>query len=154
MIRTAMASSLALALVLSGAVVLATAPDKNAPATAADADTFVAKAEKDLADISVDANRAGWINATYITDDTDAMAAEVSARQTELAVKYAGEAAKYLDVQGLSPDTRRKLDLIRNGITLPAPSRPGAADELSTIATKLQSEYGKGKGTLDGKPIN
>ncbi|HWU74614.1 MAG TPA: M2 family metallopeptidase [Sphingomonas sp.] len=154
MIRTAMASGLALALVLSGAVVLATAPDKNAPATAADADTFVAKAEKDLADISVDANRAGWINATYITDDTDAMAAEVGARQTELAVKYAGEAAKYLNVPGLSPDTRRKLDLIRNGITLPAPSRPGAADELSTIATRLQSEYGKGKGTLDGKPIN
>jgi peptidyl-dipeptidase A len=154
MIRTALASSLALALVLSGAVVLATGPDKNAAATAGDADQFVARAEKDLADISVDANRAGWINATYITDDTDAMAAEVSARQTELAVKYAGEAAKYLNVQGLSPDTRRKLDLIRNGITLPAPSRPGAADELSTIATRLQSEYGKGKGTLDGKPIN
>jgi peptidyl-dipeptidase A len=154
MIRTALASSLALALVLSGAVVLATAPDKNAAATAGDADQFVARAEKDLADISVDGNRAGWINATYITDDTDAMAAEVSARQTELAVKYASEAAKYLDVQGLSPDTRRKLDLIRNGITLPAPSRPGAADELSTIATRLQSEYGKGKGTLDGKPIN
>jgi len=154
MIRTAMASGLALALVLSGAVVLATAPNKDAPATAADADTFVAKAEKDLADISVDANRASWINATYITDDTDAMAAEVGARQTELAVKYAGEAAKYLNVPGLSPDTKRKLDLIRNGITLPAPSRPGAADELSTIATRLQSEYGKGKGTLDGKPIN
>jgi peptidyl-dipeptidase A len=154
MIRTALASSLALALVLSGAVVLATAPDKNAAATAGDADKFVARAEKDLADISVDANRAGWINATYITDDTDAMAAEVSARQTELQVKYASEAAKYLGVQGLSSDTRRKLDLIRNGITLPAPSRPGAADELSTIATRLQSEYGKGKGTLDGKPIN
>jgi peptidyl-dipeptidase A len=154
MIRTALASSLALALVLSGAVVLATAPDKNAAATAGDADKFVARAEKELADISIDANRAGWINATYITDDTDAMAAEVSARQTELQVKYASEAAKYLDVQGLSSDTRRKLDLIRNGITLPAPSRPGAADELSTIATRLQSEYGKGKGTLDGKPIN
>jgi peptidyl-dipeptidase A len=154
MIRTALASSLALALVLSGAVVLATAPDKNAAATAGDADKFVARAEKDLADISIDANRAGWINATYITDDTDAMAAEVSARQTELQVEYASEAAKYLDVQGLSSDTRRKLDLIRNGITLPAPSRPGAADELSTIATRLQSEYGKGKGTLDGKPIN
>jgi peptidyl-dipeptidase A len=154
MIRTALASSLAVALLLSGAVVLATGPDKNAAATASDADQFVARAEKDLADISVDASRAGWINATYITDDTDAMAAEVSARQTELAVKYAGEAAKYLNVQGLSPDTKRKLDLIRNGITLPAPSRPGAADELSTIATKLQSDYGKGKGTLDGKSIN
>ena len=153
MIRTAMASSLVLALVLSGAVALATAPG-NATATAADADAFVAKAEKQLADISIEGNRAGWINATYITDDTDAMAAEVSARQTELQVQFATEAAKYQNVPGLSPDTKRKLDLIRNGITLPAPTRPGAANELATIATRLASSYGKGKGTLDGKPIN
>ena len=68
---------------------LATAPDKNAPATASDADTFVARAEKDLADISVDSNRAGWINETYITDDTDAMAARINAVGTEKSVQYA-----------------------------------------------------------------
>ena len=46
------------------------------------------------------------------------------------------------------------LNVLRGGLTLPAPTRPGAADELATIATGLQSAYGKGKGTLDGKPIN
>ena len=153
MIRTAMASSLAIALLLSGAVVLATQPG-SAPVTAADADAFVAQAEKELNDLSIQGNRVGWINATFITYDTDALAADVGARITEKQVKLATEAAKYQALAGLSPDTKRKLDLLRNGITLPAPSRPGAADELATIATRLQSSYGKGKGTLDGKPIN
>ena len=57
-------------------------------------------------------------------------------------------------VEGLSYDTKRKLDILRTGIVLPAPTTPGAATELNNIATKLQSDYGKGKGTLNGKPIN
>ncbi|THD36519.1 MAG: peptidase M2 family protein [Sphingomonas sp.] len=154
MIRTAVASSLAIALVLSGAVALAGKPAAPTSATAADADKFVADAEKTLADASVEGNQIGWVNATYITDDTDALAAQIGAKLTLLGVKYASEAAKYQNVPGLSPDTKRKLDILRNGVTLPAPARPGAADELSQIATKLQSDYGKGKGTLDGKPIN
>ncbi|MEO5939184.1 MAG: M2 family metallopeptidase [Sphingomonas sp.] len=153
MIRTAVASSLAIALVLSGAIALAGQPAAGA-ATAADADKFVAEAEKTLAQASIEGNQVGWINATYITQDTDALAAQVGARLTLLGVKYASEAAKYQNVAGLSFDTKRKLDILRNGVPLPAPSKPGAADTLSQIATKLQSDYGKGKGMLDGKPIN
>lgn len=129
------------------------APTSAAP-TAADADAFVARVEKDLADKSVFAGQAAWVNATYITDDTDALAARTGAQVTEAAVRYATEAARYAAIPGLSPDTRRKLDLLRGGITLPAPTTPGAADALSTIATRLQSAYGKGKGTLNGQPIN
>jgi peptidyl-dipeptidase A len=153
MIRTAVASSLAIALVLSGAIALAGSPADKTPMPA-DADTFVARAEKTLAEASVEGNQIAWINATYITDDTDALAASSGAKLTTLAVKFATEAAKYQKIPGLSVDTRRKLDLLRNGLTLPAPTRPGAADQLSTIATRLQSNYGKGMGTLDGKPIN
>ncbi|KAB2857775.1 MAG: M2 family metallopeptidase, partial [Sphingopyxis terrae] len=64
------------------------------------------------------------------------------------------EAAKYMDVPGLSADTKRKLDILRTGLVLPAPTKPGAATELNTIATDLQSQYGKGRGTLDGKEIS
>ena len=153
MIRTAVASSLAIALVLSGAIALAGQPAEGA-ATAADADKFVADAERKLAQASVENNQINWVNATNITDDTDALAARDNAKLTLLQVNLATEAAKYQKVAGLSPDIRRKLDILRSGITLPAPSRPGAADQLAQIATKLQSDYGKGKGTLDGKPIN
>jgi len=132
----------------------AEAATKTVALTAADADAFVAAAEKQLAEYSIDASRIQWVNATYITDDTDALAAKSGAEGTELAVKLALEAARFQKVAGLSPDTIRKLDLLRGTITLPAPTKPGAADELATIVTRMSSQYGKGKGTLDGKAIN
>jgi peptidyl-dipeptidase A len=130
------------------------APAQPAPPTAADADKFVAEAEKALFDYSVLNARAQWINNTYITDDTDAIAAEFGARGTEMGVRFAKGAARFDGVEGLSFDTRRKLDFLKQGLVLPAPDTPGAADELNTIATRLQSTYGKGKGTLRGKEIN
>jgi len=115
---------------------------------------FVAQAEKELAAFSVLSGRANWINSTYITDDTDAIAADYGARGTEMSVRFAKGAAKFDGVKGLSFDVRRKLDFLKQGIVLPAPEKPGAAEELNVIATRLQSQYGKGKGTLEGKPIS
>src|SRR5881296_2669990 len=127
---------------------------QTAADASAKADAFIAQAEKELKAHSVLASRAEWINSTYITEDTDAIAAEFGARGTELSVRLAKGAAKFDGAKGLSFDTRRKLDFLKQGIVLPAPEKPGAADELNVIATRLQSRYGKGKGTLDGKPIN
>ena len=101
--------------------------------TASDADAFVARAEKDLFDFSVEGGRVALINATYLTDDTDAIAARYGEIGTEKAVGYALEAAKYQALPGLSYDTKRKLDILRGGIVLPAPTTPGAAAELATI---------------------
>ncbi|HEX8655783.1 MAG TPA: M2 family metallopeptidase [Allosphingosinicella sp.] len=121
--------------------------------TAADADAFVARAERELAEFSVIGNRAQWVNATYITEDTDALAAYFGTIGTEMQVRYATEAARYVNVPGLSPDTRRKLNIMRSGITLPAPTTAGAAAELNTIATRLQSQYGRGRGTMNGESL-
>lgn len=123
------------------------------PLTPAGAASLVAAAEKDLGDASITYNQANWINYTYITDDTDALTAKVNADFTEKQVIYAVEAAKFAKVPGLDPDVARKVGLLRQGITFPAPTRPGAAAELSEISTRLASQYGKGRGTLDGKPI-
>ena len=135
----------------------AAAQDVSATAaapTVADAEAFLAKAEKDLFDFSIEGGQVAWINATYITDDTDALAAKYGEIGTEKSVQYALEAAKYQNVAGLSAETKRKLDILRGGLVLPAPTTEGTAKELSEIATKLNSAYGKGKGTLKGQPIN
>ncbi len=133
-------------------------PESGTPEAAAksvaDAKAFVARAEKELGDFSLISGKAAWVNATYITDDTDALAAHFGTIGTEMGVKFASQAARFNDVAGLDYDTRRKLDILRGGLTLAAPQTPGAAAELNTIGTKLQSQYGKGKGTLNGKPIN
>jgi len=124
------------------------------PLTPQGAADFVAAAEADLFDYSVDASRIAWVNATYITDDTDLLAAQSGAIGTEKSVRYALEAARYAEVPGLDAAVARKLVMLRTGIVLPAPTTAGAAAELATIATKLQSDYGKGRGTLNGQEIS
>ncbi|MCB5424272.1 M2 family metallopeptidase [Altererythrobacter sp. CC-YST694] len=154
----ASAAMLALAAGLATPAVAQQTPAAQAsaqfPMTPQGAADFVAAAEADLFSYSVEAGRTQWVNSTYITVDTDALAARIGAIGTEKSVRYALDAAKYREVAGLDPDVARKLDILRTGIVLPAPTTPGAADELNTIATDLQSQYGRGKGTLDGKPIN
>lgn len=131
----------------------ATVETPEFPLTPQGASDFVAAVEKDLFDFSVEYSQVAWINATYITEDTDALAARYGTIYTDKSVRYALDAAKYRTVQGLDPIVARKLDILRNGIVLPAPTTPGAAEELNTIATDLASQYGKGKGTLNGEPI-
>jgi peptidyl-dipeptidase A len=146
-----MISALAMTAALAGGAAVA----QNAAAPSkADADAFVAKAEKELAEFGVESARVGWINNTYITDDTDALSAKYGAVGTEMSVKFAKQAAQFQNVPGLSYDTKRKLDILRGGLVLPAPTTPGAATELNEIATRLNSTYGKGKGTRKGQPIS
>jgi peptidyl-dipeptidase A len=128
--------------------------DATYPMTADGAAQFVAAAEADLRADAVDSARMSWINNTYITQDTDALAAKSSAAATEQRVDYALKAAKFAALPGLDPVVKRKLDMMRGTITLPAPTTEGAATELSTISTSLKSQYGKGKGTLNGKEIS
>ena len=53
---------------------LPTAPAAQA-LTAEDARAFLAAVEKDLFDYTVESSQVNWVNATYITEDTDALAA-------------------------------------------------------------------------------
>ena len=135
-------------------LVFSTAVVQSATEATSSAEAFVAQAEKELAVHAILASRADWINQTYLTDDTDAIAADFGARGTALSVRLAKGAAKFDAETGLPFAVRRKLNFLKQGIVLPAPERPGAAEELATIATGLQSQYGKGKGSLEGKPIN
>jgi len=124
-----------------------------AAATAADAQAFVADAEAQLAKLAEYAARVSWIRATYITVDTMALEAEANAQFTELGVKLAKGAARFNDTPGIDPVTRRKLNLLKLGLVLPAPDRPGAAEELANLSTKLDSTYATGKFTYKGRQI-
>ena len=134
----------------------APAPAANAlpyPQTPEGARQFIADVEKDLFDLNVITQHAAWVNNTYINEDTDALNAYFGTITTEKGVKYATQAAQYLQVQGLDADTARKLNILRGALVLAAPSTPGAAAELNDISTRLQSTYGKGRAMHKGKVI-
>ncbi len=120
--------------------------------TAAEAAAFVADAEKQLAEASEYAGRVAWVRATNITHDTMLLEAQANAQYTELSVKLANEAARFNDVE-VPFDVRRKLNILTQGIVLPAPNKPGAATELAEITTRLDSTYATGKFEYQGRMI-
>jgi len=123
----------------------------NSPSSSGtnDADKFLADAEKRLMALSIKAGRADWVKSTFVTDDTETLAAEANenliAATTEL-----GEAARRFENANLSPEEKRKLKLLKLSLTLPAPKDPALRSELTKIAAGMEGDYGKGKYCPDG----
>lgn len=132
----------------------ATAAETEFPMTPAGADQFIAAANAELTDLFEISARAAWVQATYITVDTNALSTYFGTLVTEAQVRLANQAAHYAEIDGLSYDTARQLDFLRGGITLPAPTTEGAANELNELQTSLGTAYSTGTATANGETIN
>jgi peptidyl-dipeptidase A len=125
----------------------ADAPKK--PPTVEEARQFTDAAEKRLLDLWVKDNRAQWVNQTFITDDTEQLAADadqaVAAAVSEIAVQ-----ARRYEGLALPDDVARKLKLLKLSVPIPAPRDPALAAELTKINASLGGDYGKGKWCPDG----
>ena len=112
--------------------------------TAKEAAAFLAEAEPRLLALANEASRAGWVQSTYITDDTEALAAQANERVIAATVVYAKRAARFDGVK-LPPEVARKIALLKNSLTLAAPADPKESEELTQIVARLEGMYGKGK---------
>jgi peptidyl-dipeptidase A len=113
-------------------------------ATAAEAGQFVAHAEQLLTGLNLKLSRASWVQENFITDDTEALAADANNELTAAVTQLAEQATRF-DGLRLPADTARKLQLLKLALTVPAPSNPAERDELTKITASLSSDYGKGK---------
>jgi peptidyl-dipeptidase A len=118
--------------------------------TLEEATQFVTDAEARLAAINLDANRASWVQSTYITYDTQIMAAKENEKLINAGVELAKQAARF-DKLELPYDVRRKLDLIKLSLTSPGPADPALTAEMARIASELEATYGAGKYCPPGK---
>ncbi len=116
-----------------------------APApSVAETRTFLDQAEKQLLALQVEFSRADWVKSTYITDDTEALAAAANQRMIDLNVRLAKQATRFDGVK-LPPDLARKMKLLKLSLTMAAPSNPSESAELTRIAASMEGTYGKGK---------
>jgi len=121
------------------------APQEPAAATPAEtAEEFVARANAELADLGREGGAAAWVRATYITSDTAILAAANTERYAAWHSSMVQQAIQY-DDQELDPITRRAIDLLKLGTSLPAPADPAKRKELTQIATDLTGQYGAGE---------
>ena len=123
---------------------LSAAAAAGAPPTAQEARKFIDDAERKLLVLNVDASRADWVKSTYITDDTEAVAALLDQRTIDATVDYAKKSTRFAGIE-LDPVTARKIALLKLSLTLATPSDPKESAELTRIATGMEGMYGKGK---------
>ncbi len=113
-------------------------------ATPEEAQAFAAKVNRDLKLLWTKASTADWIKNTYITDDTERIAAWANEDVLAYLSQSIKESTRY---QGLTldADSARTIYLLRVNYPLAAPSDPIKRAELASIASKLDAIYGKGK---------
>ena len=133
------AACLALTVTLSS---LSFAADPKA--TPEEARKFINDVERKLLVLNVDSSQADWIKSTYITDDTEAIAAKFDERAIAATVRYAKEASRF-DGLTLDPVTARKIKLLKLSLTIATPSDPKESEELTRIVSGMEGTYGKGK---------
>lgn len=112
--------------------------------SAESAKPFLDAAEKKMNDLFLESAQASWVQANFITQDTEALSAVANERAIAYGVELAKEAAKY-DGVDLPAEERRKMDLLKRGLTLAAPSDPTESKEVTKIAAGLEATYGRGK---------
>jgi peptidyl-dipeptidase A len=115
-------------------------------ATAAD---FLKEAEARLLELSIESSRADWVQATYITDDTTALANRASARLLASTLELAKRAARF-PPDALSEEERRKIHLLRTSLPMVAPDDPRAAEELAGLVNEMQAIYARARVALPG----
>jgi peptidyl-dipeptidase A len=112
--------------------------------TVQEAEHFMQQAEVRLNDLSIKLNRADWVEDNFITDDTEALAADAQDEYTAATTELV-EQAKRFDGLDMPPELARKFKLLRLSLTASAPHDPALRKEMTKIGSSLEADYGKGK---------
>ncbi len=139
------------AFLLAAATPATAAADPAAAPTVDEARAFIEAAEAKLMDLWVKRERASWVQANFITDDTEKISADAGAEVIAATMKLAAEATRY-EGMDLPYDVARKLKLLKTSLSLVAPSDPAKQMELSKIAASMEATYGRGQYCPPGKP--
>src|SRR3989441_370509 len=121
----------------------------NARPSAAEAEKFIAAAEKKLFELNLKYSRADWVKSTFITDDTEALSADANNAVITAVTELADQSRRF-DGLDLPYDVARKIKLLKLSLVLPAPKDPAERDELTKRAASLEGDYGKGKYCPEG----
>ncbi len=114
--------------------------------TSQEAQTFVSGLNQDMAALGREFNAAGWVQATYITADTQLINARANERSLEYFSRAVKEGRRFDGVQ-TDEATARALSLLKlsDMVSAPAPDDPVRRSELATLMARLEATYGEGK---------
>lgn len=136
---------LLLSTVLLSIVVISSCSSQQAPAlNESDVETFLERVELEDKTLGPVASSAYWLQANFITYDSQKVVADYGKRFQLLALERARQASTFDDVE-VSEENRRKLNLIKNSFVMPSPLDDTLAGEIANIMAELDAMYGAGQ---------
>ncbi len=120
---------------------LATAGETQPKETA---DAFAVRANKELAESGEEFAQATWVQLTYITPDTEALAAKAYERFQATVARLIAESRAHAG-EKMSPESARTIELLKLSLSAPAPDDPAKRTEVAELETRMTSMYGEGK---------
>jgi peptidyl-dipeptidase A len=126
------------ALVLAGAIAACGGKSRETP------EEFVARANAELQKSGHENAMAAWTQLTYITPDTEALAARAYERIQADYARLIGD-AKAFEGKEVPEDAARTILQLKFGLAAPAPSDPEKRAEQTAIETRMLSTYSSGK---------
>jgi len=136
---------LLLSTVLLSIVVISSCSSQQTPAlNESDVETFLERVELENKTLGPVASSAYWLQANFITYDSQKVVADYGKRFQLLALERARQASTFDDVE-VSNENRRKLNLIKNSFVMPSPLDDNLAGEIANIMAELDAMYGAGQ---------
>jgi peptidyl-dipeptidase A len=108
------------------------------------ADEFAVRANKELAESGEEFAQATWVQLTYITPDTEALAAKTYERYQATVARLIAESRAHAG-EKMSPESARTIELLKLSLSAPAPDDPAKRTEVAELETRMTSMYGEGK---------
>ena len=120
------------------------AADGRATESAETADEFAGRVNSELYEAGLETGYAEWVQRTYITPDTEALAAKAGEREQAVYARLIGE-SKAFDGKNISQNAARTISLLKFSQSAPAPDDPAKRSEQLGIETRMVSVYSAGK---------
>ncbi len=120
------------------------------PPTVEEAKAFIEGVEAKLLPLAVEGGRADWVKDTYITEDTEILAAKADERAIAATVEFAKQSTRF-DGLKLPEDVARKMKLLKLSLDIATPANPQESEELTRIVSAMEGTYGRGKYCPQGK---
>ncbi len=108
------------------------------------ADQFIARVNREMQDNLTELSAAQWVSSTYITGDSELLAAKANERWLTRLNGWIEQARRF-EGQPMSPQTARALSLLKLMTAMPAPRDPAKLAELARIASRMEGMYGSGE---------
>jgi peptidyl-dipeptidase A len=124
-------------------------PDTDAASSATaprdeTAEQFITRVNAGMRESLAELSAAQWVSSTYITGDSELLAAKANERWLTRLNGWIEQARRF-EGRPMSPQTARALSALKLMTAMPAPRDPARLAELARIASKMEGMYGAGE---------